>query len=502
MGSDDEFFRVQQALMAHPDFRRWFERLVKIGGCENPVYLTGRTVTSDAATGEVLHVFSSAGQPFNRLMLPCGNRRSSRCVFCSWWYQGDTFHLVLAGLVGGKGVPQSVRKHPRVFMTLTAPSFGPVHTRVENDGKVLPCRARRGGELCPHGVDISCLARHGEDDPALGTPPCAECFDYAGAVLFNAHAGRLWHRFTDDVRRVTLPGVSGLSKREFAAAVRVSFVKVAEYQRRGLVHFHAAVRLDGASGPESEPPPWATEEMLIEALGSSAARVRVAYPDEFGELRELVFGDQFDAKPIRASVGDRVLSDDQVAGYVAKYSTKAAECVGTLDRPIVCRDCKGSGLMGVCPRCGGTGLRVPLEDLPVSEHARALISAAWRLGVLPQYEGLRLRSWAHQCGYGGHFCIKSRVYSVTRGALVDARADYAAKEAGGGQRAPLPVDAVITRDWDYAGSGYRSLIEAQFAAQVRALSEQNRQLSREALADDPAYQDAKARRRRRGRDAA
>jgi hypothetical protein len=501
MSSDDEFFRVQAAFMAHPDFRRWYERLVQIGGCENPVYLKGRTVVSDLATGEVLHEFASRDQPFNRLMLPCGNRRASRCVFCSWWYQGDTFHLVLAGLVGGKGVPESVRDHPRVFLTLTAPSFGPVHTRVEKDGKVLPCRARRGGERCPHGVDISCSARHGEDDPELGTPLCADCFDCVGAVLWNAHAGRLWHRFTDDLRRVTLPGLSGLSKRGFAAAVRVSFVKVAEYQRRGLVHFHAVVRLDGATGPDGEPPGWASEELLIGALGSSASRVRVECPDESSGVRELVFGAQIDARPIRAGAGDRALTDDQVAGYVAKYATKAAECVGTLDRPITCRDCKGSGLVGACPRCGGTGLRAPLEDLPVSEHARRLIATAWRLGAAPQYQGLRLRAWAHQCGFNGHFSTKSRLYSVTLGELRGARAEHAAKQAGGG-RAVLPADVVVQRDWEFDGSGYASEVEAVFAAQVREAARQNRELAREALADDPEYQEVKARRRRRGRDAA
>ncbi|MGH8269436.1 MAG: replication initiator, partial [Steroidobacteraceae bacterium] len=235
-----------------------------------------------------------------------------------------------------------------------------------------------------------------------------------------------------------------------------------------------------------------------EALRASASRVRVACPDESGGMLELVFGDQFDARPIRGG-DDDALSDDRVAGYVAKYSTKAAECVGTLDRAITCRDCKGSGLLGACPRCGGTGLRVPLEDLPVSGHARALISTAWRLGVLPQYEGLRLRAWAHQCGYGGHFCTKSRVYSVTRGALVDARAKHAAKQAGG---AALPADAVTQRDWKYSGSGYQSLVEAQFAAQVREAAAQNRQDAREALADDAAYQGSRSRRARRRGDAA
>lgn len=178
MGSDDddEFFRVQGALMGHPDFSRWYRRLHTIGGCERPVYLRGRTVVADPATGEVLHEFSSADQPMGRLMVGCGNRRASRCASCSWWYQGDTFHLIKAGLTGGKGVPESVREHPRVFLTLTAPSFGPVHTRVEKDGRVLPCRARRGGEVCAHGTDLSCPVRHSEDDPVLGTPLCPACF--------------------------------------------------------------------------------------------------------------------------------------------------------------------------------------------------------------------------------------------------------------------------------------------------------------------------------------
>jgi hypothetical protein len=464
MRSEDEFFRVQAALMRHPDFRRWFERLGRVGGCENPVYLTGRTVVSDPATGGVLSVFSSADQPFGRLMVACGSRLASKCGPCAWLYQGDTYHVVVAGLVGGKGVPESVRRHPRVFLTLTAPSFGSVHTRVEKDGKVLQCRPRRGGELCPHGNDVSCSTRHGADDPLLGTPLCAECFDYVGAVLWNAHAGRLWHRFTDDVRRVMLPDLTGLSKKEFAESVRVSFAKVAEYQRRGLVHFHAVVRLDGAGGPDEEPAVWATVELLIEALRASAARVRLECADEGGGVRELVFGAQLDVHPIEAGEGDRSLSDEQVAGYVAKYATKGAECVGTLDRRITCRDCKGSGLMGACPRCQGSGLRVPLEDLPVPEHARALISTAWRLGGLRRYRDLNLRLWAHQCGFGGHFSTRSRLYSVTLGALRGVRAQFAAEHSA--HHVPVPDGAVVDRSWRFSGSGL-SEVEAGFARQVR-----------------------------------
>jgi hypothetical protein len=71
-------------------------------------------------------------------------------------YRADTYQLVLAGLRGGKGVPDTVARQPCVFVTFIAPSFGPVHSRRERGGRVLPCRPRRN---CPHGVDLACNRR-------------------------------------------------------------------------------------------------------------------------------------------------------------------------------------------------------------------------------------------------------------------------------------------------------------------------------------------------------
>jgi hypothetical protein len=44
-------------------------------------------------------------------------------------YRADACQLLAAGLKGGKGVPDTVASHPRLFVTFTAPSFGWVHTR-------------------------------------------------------------------------------------------------------------------------------------------------------------------------------------------------------------------------------------------------------------------------------------------------------------------------------------------------------------------------------------
>jgi hypothetical protein len=52
-------------------------------------------------------------------------RRASVCPPCAETYRADTYQLIRAGLVGGKGVPETVTGHPCVFATFTAPSFGP-----------------------------------------------------------------------------------------------------------------------------------------------------------------------------------------------------------------------------------------------------------------------------------------------------------------------------------------------------------------------------------------
>jgi hypothetical protein len=126
-------------LANNPGFARWLEQIHDIGGCANPIYLSGWTRTLDPATGQLLSTYTTTSEPGERLTVRCGNRRASRCPSCSRLYQGDTFHLVRAGLTGGKGLPATVAGHPRLFVTLTAPSFGPVHRASDH-----ACQRRRG----------------------------------------------------------------------------------------------------------------------------------------------------------------------------------------------------------------------------------------------------------------------------------------------------------------------------------------------------------------------
>jgi Replication initiator protein, pSAM2 len=70
----------------------------------------------------------------------------------------------------------TVNRRDFVFATFTAPSFGPVHTRVElSGGKIARCRPRRKASYCPHGLRLSCGQRHKENEACLGRPLCLDC---------------------------------------------------------------------------------------------------------------------------------------------------------------------------------------------------------------------------------------------------------------------------------------------------------------------------------------
>src|SRR5690348_8733044 len=227
------------------DFRAWERQLATAGACTHPIRLRGRIDIIDRATGETAPFHDTTAGYGGVLHVACGNRREVVCPACSAVYKRDARQLVRAGLAGGKGIPGTITSHPCVFATLTAPSFGPVHARRMRGKTVLPCRPRRDAKArrCPHGRDISCPTRHLEADPRLGQPMCPGCYDYRAAVLFNACAADLWRRFTTYLPR-QLARRLGLTQKNLRALARIRFVKVAEYQARGVVHFHAVIRLD------------------------------------------------------------------------------------------------------------------------------------------------------------------------------------------------------------------------------------------------------------------
>lgn len=356
------------------------------------------------------------------MLLPCKDRRAAVCPACSHTYKGDAWQVVATGLQGGKGVPTDVGMHPRVFVTLTAPSFGPVHSGSGPDAGTRVCRQPRETR-CIHGVPAACLARHVEGDPLLGQPLCPRCFDYRGAVLWNAHVAVLWQRTAKRVLRyLERSGEVG------AAGLRLSYVKAAEFQRRGLVHLHAVVRVDGNDGPDVFPPAWAMSDLVVEALTAVVPEVTTSVPGNGTRGPAAVgWGRQMVATELAGGDED----DDRhmaVAAYVAKYATKTADTTGALAQRIR----SASEIAG----------------LAVNDHHRRLVEAAWTLGSDPDFAELRLRRCAHAFGYRGHVVTKSLRYSTTFSALRSARAEYRAET---GDPRNVPTDAA---HFGFAGRGY------------------------------------------------
>jgi hypothetical protein len=458
-----------------PGYERWAEQVAATGYCAHPVRLRGRVEHADRATGEVRTVYSTDREPDATLLKACGNRRVSVCSSCSATYQADSFQLLAAGLRGGKGVPETVTRHPRLFVTFTAPSFGRVHTRKAQGLLMFPCHPYRQGVRCPHGKRAGCWQRHNEDDPRLGEPLCARCYQAGAQVLWNALAGRLWSRTTIYLYR-TLAQLTGLTEGELRRLVRVSFAKVAEYQKRGAVHFHAIIRLDAATdcgclACVAPPPSEFTADLLEQAVRQAAGTVAVPCPivdEDQGVTLMARWGEQLDVHQITEAGDKEELSAEQVAGYVAKYATKATEALGvTLDH-----------------RLG----EVELDELDLPAHVAELVQACWELGGRPTLRGLRLRKWAHMLGFGGHFSTKSRRYSTTLGALRRARVAYAIRRRRGDA---LPLDAwgraeddqavLVVASWHYLGRGYQTTGEAWLAASAAARAREERRVAREEL---------------------
>src|SRR6478752_2027781 len=424
---DEPTAREVMRRLVSPEFRAWRHQVRGAGFCHRPVRVAGQRYRDTGSGREVL--FSTRTEPDHALLIRCGDRRGSVCPPCSREYKGDVWHLLHAGTAGGtKGVPEQVASHPMWFLTVTGPGFGPVHGVTCGRGRAGRSasggRTGRAGDLCVHGRGRACPLSHSDDDPQLGEPICSDCYQYLAAVAFNWRSPELWRRFMIALRRRLAAGL-GLSEAAFGRELRVSYAKVAEFQKRGIVHFHAIIRLDGAGDGFPPAPVTVSDELFTVAVRQAVADATVSAT--LGDHAvQLGFGDQIDIRPLRHGIDDQAAdggADDgagpvtsgMVAAYIAKYATKAAEDFG-LDSTV--RTALIAQQVGLRP------------------HVAAMILAAEQLSALPEYDGL-LR-WVHMLGFRGHFTTKSRRFSVTLGSLRQARRDWRA--AGTEQRASTPAD--------------------------------------------------------------
>jgi len=486
-----------------PGFGSWWRRVESVGYCAHPIQLVGADTSGRQHT----------------VWTRCNNRRAAVCPSCADLYARDTWQLVHAGAAGGHhDVPAEVATHPQVFATLTAPGYGAVHNATG-----ITCHPSPVGPhaRCRHGNTLRCNIIHTINDPVVGQPLCAACYDYLGHVLFAWHLPELWRRFTIALRRAMTKHLKaiGLSM----DSVRVSFVKVVELQARAIPHIHALIRLDppgdpaitasgdhityGPAAPRGggEPrrstdqhPGWSspiTATELTALIHQAAGGVRIDvptgddHPNQDG-VRTLRFGTQIDTQALTpettraandpATTGTATspssrLSPRRVAAYLAKYVTKSLHDFGITARRLSAES---------------------IGELAVSEHVRAILTAIAELAEHGSGALAGIGRWLHTLGYRGHITTKSRHYSTTMGALRTARATWTRHQAikaatqrnetspgvavtGTDQRPHEPIDPdAVAWEFDHAGhanAGDRVLVVSaalrHITARITAITE-------------------------------
>jgi hypothetical protein len=325
-------------------------------------------------------------------------------------------------------------------------------SRARNDSGLRGCGAL-GGIRTP-----SLLIRRVIQPRRLGKPLCPDCYDYSAAVVWNAHAPELWRRTVIGIRR----RLDRLA-RPHGVRVKLSYAKVAEFQRRGLIHFHAIFRLDGHDPAHPErtvpPHPAVTPDVLANVIRHAASATWFATVHHRAKPKgwDITWGAQVDPRVVRLT-GDGEITDVAVAAYLAKYATKSTEPVGVLRARIT-----------------------PANASVYADsrtHQGRLIAACLKLGGHPHEDFKALRRWAHMLGYRGHFATKSRRYSTTMRALRATRRNWKRRQQPtGGQHGDRTV--ITLTDLQWAGRGWRTAGDALLAISAAARAREHRRVVRE-----------------------
>ena len=257
------------------------------------------------------------------------------------------------------------------------------------------------------------------------------------------------------------------------------------------MHFHALVRLDGVNPADKDaivaPDPSVTAAHLEQAIRHAievTSYVSPSHPRHKGGW-ELVWGEQVDVRHTTLKPSDvddeGKIDPEAVAGYLAKYATKATETTGHVSARI-------------------TPMNLDIYADP-STHTGRLIKACWDLGKRPRSIETaedrktwkesygRLRRWAHMLGFGGHYSTKTRRYSTTLGALREVRREWRrqqrpeplaiqhrADEDLAGEETVLVINELV-----FAGVGWHTSADAMLANTAAAQARERRQIAREEL---------------------
>ena len=303
--------------------------------CVHPATARGRCASSamsrSAKAAGRRRVWSTDTEPDGVLRKACGNRREAVCPPCAERYRQDAYHLIAAGLRGGKGVPETVTEHPAVFVDAHGAELrrrAHAAARAGRAAAALPAAARRAGLPARRAAVVRRDPRRGRSVPRRAAVPRVLRLRGGGDVEQHARRAVAPH---DDLRaaRARARGRDDAGGAQ-AARCASAYVKVAEYQqpRPGARARARAARSRDAGVPRRRDPAArraaSTRELLEHALRDGRRRRLRAGPGR-ARWRARALGDAARRPPART--GDE---RGEIAGYLAKYATKSTEQAGGL----------------------------------------------------------------------------------------------------------------------------------------------------------------------------
>ena len=207
--------------------------------------------------------------------------------------------------------------------------------------------------------------------------------------------------------------------------------------------------------------------------------------------RILRFGSQTDVRVVRddAAAGSQVTAE-QVAAYLAKYSTKSTGVDPERPAPHLER---------IVDACRALAARA-LARCPFGCDERVNDRRARLCGECSQNTYALLGRWALMLGFRGHFSSKSRRYSVTLGALRRARRRFQRYTADSRRRGDvldvreleerLVADedetTLVIASWAFEGSGWPRAGDKALAAAAASRAREYAQWRADQRRDHPA----------------
>lgn len=352
----------------------------------------------NTSTGELYD-----GRTINK---PCGTRLAERCLHCSQVYAADARSV----FNGGVESDDELASH-FTFVTLTAPGadvFGRSHQRVTRSvaGKGRGGKRRKSPKKIVV-IRCGCGHRHRQDDAILGTPIDPSTYRYDLAADFNASSSRLLSITLQRLSRAMYPkkGASDSGERQ-----SLKYARVAEFQKRGLIHFHILIR---------DAVPAGMLETIVRGGKDEANNVVIP------AVRHGVWewGKQVDVKVIDSK--DR----DKVGYYLRKlisYSTKSTDSAasGTVEHR---GKMQSAALRGCSCEAGRHCARGRRGEAKTNTYHTKMADKFCRRHQLA-YNG-----W----GFRGHVLAISRTWGMTFKEVRKRRSDFVKKSI------PEPVGYVV-----------------------------------------------------------